>query len=307
MQAEEVPPAAVGPSLRGRIIAWTIGVFILTLAIFAAIWVAEVRAQVRELEGAQAEALLGHLAGMPELHADERTARERLAQLTPSLRRAGGAVRLAPLPDEGTKTPRAGALARWPLTIAGRPFELRYESDGRLLSSLTKRTAVMHTLQAVLAAAALLAGLWWILTRNLVVPLREICRALERMRRGNGWRFVVPQTDSELSPLVHAVAELGPGLEEQVYQWIGAERRAAVAIALSSIERSTTGPLERMRATVTESEAAAASPEERAWLRSIQSDLHRVCEALENGEQQQLVRADAPSRAWGRAARGARV
>jgi len=302
---DEAPKPAWWPSLRGRIIAWTTGVFGLTLGVFAVVWIGEVRGQIRDLESAQAEALLGHLAGMPDFQADESAARARLASLLPSLRRAGGDIVLVSPANESTSARRAETLASRPLSLGGRAFELRYQSDGKRLADLTKRTAVAHTVQALLAAGALLAGLWWILTRNLVAPLREICRALHRMRRGNGWLFTVPQTDAELSPLVQAVAALGPGLEEQVYGWITAERRAAVATALSSVERGVAGPLARVRAVVAEGEAETVAPEERARWRALRAELDRVSDALAKGEQQQLVRADAPSRAWGRAAGGA--
>lgn len=305
--AGDVPKRAGWPSLRGRIMAWTTAVFGLTLGVFAVIWIGEVRGQVRDLEAAQADMLLGHLAGMPEFQADERAAQERLAALLPSLRRAGGEIRLAEPATGGPAGAQADTLARWPLSLEGRAFELRYESDGKRLAALMRRTALVHTAQALVAVAALVLGLWWILTRNLVVPLREICRALDRMRRGAGWRFAVPQTDAELSPLVQAVAELGPGLEEQVYEWITAERRAAVATALSSIENAVAGPLARIRTALAESETEAAAPEERERLRAVRANLDRLSDALTKGEQAHLIRADAPSRVWGRraAARGA--
>ena len=279
-----VPSLAGCPSLRGRIMAWTTGVFALTLAIFAAIGIVEERRMVRDLETSQAAALLGHLAGMPEFQNDRRAAEARLALLQPSMRAAGGLVRLASLADVSGTVPRAGTLARWPLSLAGQPFELRYESDGKRLAALTMRTALIHGAHGVLSIGALLLGLWWILGRNLVAPLREISRAIDRMRAGNGWQFAIPRTDAELSPLVQAVAELGPGLEQQVYQWITAERRAAVATALSSIRRGSAEPMSRLVAAVAESEASAGSAEERARLPALRADLAMVAEALEREE-----------------------
>ena len=307
VDTDELSRSAGWPSLRGRIIAWTTGVFGLTLGVFAVIWIGEVRSQIRDLEAAQARALLGHLAGMPEFQADERVARARLASLLPSLRRAGGEIRLVGLDTDNLTIPQTESLARWPLSLGGRAFELRYASDGKRLAKLTKRIAVAHSAQALLAVAALLLGLWWILTRNLVVPLREICRALDRMRLGGGWRFATPQTDAELSPLVQAVANLGPGLEEQVYEWITAERRTAVATALSSIERGVAVPLARLRTAMAESEESPAPPEERERRRALRADLDRISETLAKGAQEHLIRADAPSRVWGRrtTARGA--
>ncbi|MBL8115521.1 MAG: hypothetical protein JNK60_21750 [Acidobacteria bacterium] len=268
--------------------AWTTGVFGLALAIFAVIGLVDQRRMVLDLETSQAVALLGHLAGMPEFQNDRRVAEARLVLLQPSMRTAGGVVRLTPLGAASGVEPRAGTLARWPLSLAGQPFELRYESDGKRLAALMRRTALVHALHGTLSIGALLFGLWWILGRNLVAPLREISRAIDRMRAGSGWQFVVPQTDAELSPLVRAVAELGPGLEQQVYQWITAERRAAVATVLSSIKRGSAEPMSRLDAAIVESEASAGSAEERVRFSALRADLGAVREALEREERYQL-------------------
>jgi hypothetical protein len=289
------------PTLRGRITAWTTGVFALTLSVSAVIGVVEERSQVRGLEAAQAEALLGHLAAMAGFQGDAEAAKAQLAPLLPSLRRAGADLRLVALSEENAGGPRPEALARWPLSIGGRAFELRYEGDGRRLAALTKRAVLFHAAEAVLALGALLLGLRFILKRNLVDPLREISRAVDRMRGGGGWRFAAPQTDAELSPLVRAVSELGPGLEEQVSSWITVERRAAVAVALSSIQKSITEPLARARTAVAESQVLA-TPEERARLSSVRADLERIEEAFAREERYHLLRSDSrasrPQNAW---------
>lgn len=269
--------------------AWTTGVFSLALAVFAAIGLVEQRRMVRDLEMSQAAALLGHLAGMPEFQNDRRVADARLALLQPSMRAAGGDVSLVSLAAASGVEPRAGTLARWPLSLAGQPFELRYESDGQRLAALMRRTALIHAVHGALSIGALLLGLWWILGRNLVVPLREISRAIDRMRAGSGWQFVVPRTDAELSPLVRAVAELGPGLEQQVYQWITAERRAAVATVLSSIRRASAEPMSRLDAAIVECEASAGSAEERVRFSVLHADLGAVREGLEREERYQLA------------------
>lgn len=280
------------PTLRGRITGWTMGVFALTLSASAIIGVVEERNQVRTLEAAQAEALLGHLAAMTGFLGDAEAAKAQLAPLLPSLRRAGASLRLVALGGDGSAGPQPEALARWPLSIGGRAFELRYESDGRRLTALTRRAALFHAAEAAVALGALLLGLRYILKRNLVAPLLEISRAVDRMRGGGGWRFVAPQTDAELFPLVRAVAELGPGLEEQVSEWLAVERRAAVAGALSSIQKSIAGPLARVRAAVAESEVLPTAAEERVRLSSVRADLERIGEAFAQEERYQLIRSD---------------
>lgn len=280
------------PTLRGRITGWTLGVFALTLVASAVVGITEERSQVRALEAAQAEALLGHLAAMTGFQGEAEAAKAQLAPLLPSLRRAGANLRLVALGGDGSAGPQPEALARWPLSIGGRAFELRYESDGRRLTALTRRAVLFHAAEAALALGALLLGLRYILKRNLVDPLREISRAVDRMRGGGGWRFVAPQTDAELSPLVRAVAELGPGLEDQVSEWLAVERRAAVAGALSSIRKSIAGPLSRVRAAVAESGIPPTAAEERARLSSVRADLERIGEAFALEERYQLIRSD---------------
>lgn len=292
---EEVTRPSGWPTLRGRITGWTMGVFALTLSVSAAIGVVEERNQVRTLEAAQAEALLGHLAAMTGFQGDAEAAKAQLAPLLPSLRRAGANLRLAALAGEAGAGPQPEALARWPLSIGGRAFELRYESDGRRLTALTRRAVLFHAAEAAAALGALLLGLRYILKRNLVHPLREISRAVDRMRGGGGWRFVAPQTDAELFPLVRAVAELGPGLEEQVSEWLAVERRAAVAGALSSIQKSIAGPLSRVRAAVAGNEILPTAAEERARLSSVRADLERIGEAFAQEERYQLIRSDGRS------------
>ena len=282
------PGLARSPSLRGRITAWTTGVFGVTLAVFATIGIVEERRQVREFERLQATALLGHLARMPEFQKDRHAAEAQLALLQPSVETAGGVVRLAPLTVVSGGSPRAEALARWPLSLGGQPFELRYASDGKRLAALTMRIALLHTVLGTLSIGGLLLGLRWILGRNLVVPLHEISQAIDRMRAGNGWQFVAPRTDAELSPLVHSVAELGPGLEQQVEQWITAERRAAIATALSSLKKGFAEPMSRLTAALENAEATSESPADKARLSSVRADLAAVAEVLEREERYHL-------------------
>lgn len=290
---KHLPPAKPGgrgwPSVRGRITAWTAGVFTVALLVFAAVGILGERRRIRELEAAHAEGLLAHLAGMPELQGDPETATARLALLLPSLRSAGGEVRLVGLPPDGAMAARC-PLALWPLSLGGRAFELRYYSDGKRMRELTTHSLVVHLLYGVLALGALVGGLWWILTRSLVEPLRAIASVIDRITSGGGWLSVVPQTDAELCPLARSVLELGPGLESQVNEWIVAERRAGVAVALSSLHSVVEPPLERMRRTL-EGTLPAAGDAWRARSPLLLAELDLVEEALAR-EERRLFRSE---------------
>ncbi len=233
--AEKRRPRA---SLRLRVGGWNAAVMAGTLTALALATIHEERRQIVRTEVANAQALLQHLARMPEFQADAGTVGSHLELMRESLNASGDALVLAPR-GEGSPPPtatRAGqVVATHSLSLRQGEFDLVYVSNGARLHTALRRSVAMHFLYGVAALAALIAGTEWILRANLVVPLRSLSRQLDHMRDGRGWLPHLQHTDEELAGVARAVGDLGPALERQVNEWIEAERRAAVALAIRSI------------------------------------------------------------------------
>jgi hypothetical protein len=241
-----------GTSLRLRISLWNAGVVTVTLALFTTAAIVEERRQILRTETGSAEALLGHLAEMPELRSDLAAARRHLGTLNRSLQGVGGGLELAPAgaaedPPKSDSEPAGQWLARQPVSLAEGDFELRYRGDPTRLAGMTRHAIAIHSLHGLLAIGALIAGTEMILRRGLLAPLRSITHQLDRMRDGGGWLARVPATDTELAGLARAVAGLGPGLESQAREWIEAERRGAAMLALRGVRARLSGPEGRVR------------------------------------------------------------
>ena len=224
-------------SLRSRVTLWNAAVMAATLTALMLAAIHEERGQIVRTEAAHARALLEHLARMPEFQDDVGTVRSHLELMRESLRASGDVLALAPRAERilAPENPGARLVATRSLSLRQGEFELRYVSDGDRIRGALRRSVAMHILYGLAALAALVAGTEWILRANLVVPLRSLSRQLDHMRDGRGWLTHLPHTDEELAGVARAVGDLGPALERQVNEWIQAERRAAVALALRSI------------------------------------------------------------------------
>jgi hypothetical protein len=94
-------------------------------------------------------------------------------------------------------------------------------------------------------------------------------------------RREILQTDAELEALAVAVKTLGPGLEQQVHQWVEAERRAAVALVSNDVRNRLRGPLREVRALAGDlSVRNLLVPAEKRKVRSLLADIDRVDEVL---------------------------
>lgn len=247
-------------SLRLRVSGWNAAVMAGTLTALALATIHEERRQIVRTEVANAQALLQHLARMPEFQVDARMVRSHLEHMRESLSASGDALALAPR-GEGSPAPittRAGrVVATHSLSLQQGEFDLVYVSDGARLRTALRRSIAMHFLYGVAALAALIAGTEWILRANLVVPLRSLSRQLDDMRDGRGWLPRLQHTDEELAGVARAVGDLGPALERQVNQWIEAERRAAVALAIKSIRSRLCEPRAHPRGDASDLDAEA--------------------------------------------------
>ena len=220
--------------MRTRIRVWTIAVYTTTLAAFTLAGVLEERRQARETETFHAAALLDHLRKMPQFSGSSPDAQAAVAALNQSLRAVGGHLELTRL-TAGASGAVRGVSAESQLELTDGAFALRYRSDPERLALITRRAIAMHSVHALVALAALLAGTEWILRRYLLNPLRTLSHQINLMREGRGWSVRLPSTDQELGTLSAALDELGPGLERQVREWIEAERRSAVALVVIRI------------------------------------------------------------------------
>lgn len=285
--AAEIP--ATGGSLKTKLRAWTIAVFAATLAIFTALGIIQERQQMVELETERARALLAHLAGMPDLAQTREAGLAHLQPLRDLLAATGADVEFLPV----TAASPDGPAAKFVLTsrlVALREgaFELRYSVDPGRYREMAQRNVVTHVVHGLLALAVLVAGFEWILRRYLEGPLKTISHQVLLMRHG-GWLPRLPKTDRELEELNRAIAGLGPTLENQVHQWIEAERRAAMADVLRSLRRDLEEPRRRVLAGASDLQARhLIAPEARPKLRALLDDLDKVSHVLADEEQRRF-------------------
>lgn len=264
-------------SLRLRIGGWTVGVFTLTLALVTAAGILDDRRQLFRVQTEQARVLLAHLARMQEFQGSFETAASSLALIRNSSAGSGGSVELVP----AARAAKGAVVARQALSFGGESFELRYLADVTRAREMTRRSVLLHVGHGLVALVILLAGMEWILRRNLIAPLRAMSHQVERMQNGGGWHPVLPPTDSELAELASAVKDLGPGLEEQVHQWVNAERRSAVTLALNRIRGGLKGSLRDAKALIGDLQARRlVVPSATPKLRSILGHLDKIREVL---------------------------
>jgi len=261
---DQIENAKVGQvarsSIRARLRVWTVSVSTLTLAAFTTAGILEERRQLLATEAGHASALLEHLTHMPEFQGTAAEAARRVALLHGSLGTIGARLELAP-PGSGDGSLPWAILARHRLALADADLELRYRADPVRLRDLTRRPALIHSLHGIVALAALVAGTEWILRRKLLAPLQAMSHQVTLMREGHGWTPRLPGADEELRELSEALLGLGPGLERQVHEWIEAERRGAVALALAHVRRPLQQARDRARELLAEiATARGASP-----------------------------------------------
>jgi hypothetical protein len=269
-------------SIRARMRFWTVTVSTLTLTAFTGAGILEERRQLLETEAGHASALLEHLAHMPEFQGTAGDAARRLAMLHGSLGPVSGTLELA-VPGSGEGQLPWTVLARRRLPLHDAELELRYRADPVRLSRLTRRAVLIHSVHGMVALAALLAGTEWILRRKLVAPLHAISHEVALMRDGRGWAPRLPGTDEELRELSEALRALGPGLEQQVHEWIEAERRGAVALALARTRRPLREARGRVLQLLAELEGAWVEPplDRERRIRSLAEEIERIQEILE--------------------------
>jgi hypothetical protein len=283
-------PVARQWSLRLRIGGWTVAAFTLTLALVTAADILDDRRQLFRAQAEQARALLAHLAQMHEFRGDFETAASSLALVRDSLAGSGGSVEL--VPATATSEAKSEVVARQALSLGGGSFELLYLRDGGRVREMTIRSVFLHLVHGLVALGLLLAGMELILRRSLLAPLHALSHEVKRMQTGGGWHPVPPATDSELAELASAVENLGPGLEEQVHQWVNAERRSAVTLALNHIRVGLRGSLRDAKALIGDLQARRlVAPSGTPKLRSILGHLDEIREVLQIEEGIEMAHA----------------
>lgn len=289
-EGKPATPVARRRSLRLRIGGWTVAIFTLTLGLVTAAGILDDRRQLFRAQAEQARALLAHLAQMHEFQGDFETAASSLALVRDSLAGSGGSVEL--VPATATREAKGEVVARQALSLGGGSFELLYLRDGGRVREMMRRSVFLHMIHGLVALGLLLAGMELILRRSLLAPLHALSRQVMRMQTGGGWHPVSPATDSELAELASAVENLGPGLEEQVHQWVNAERRSAVTLALNHIRVGLRGSLRDAQALIGDLQARRlVAPSGTPKLRSILGHLDEIRGVLQIEEEVEMAHA----------------
>jgi len=237
----------------------------------------EERRRLLETEAVHAGALLEHLAHMPEFQGEAREAQARLALLRGSLAAVGGRLELTP-PGQDDGAASSAILARRKLGLRDANLELRYCADPDRLARVTRAAVLIHSVHGLVALAALLLAAEWVLRRNLLAPLRTLSHQIGLIRDGRGWAVQPPETDQELGELSDALRGMGPALERQVHEWMEAERRSAVALALMRTGRQLQETRKRVLDLLAELEGAwvVAPPDRERRIRSLVSEVDRI-------------------------------
>jgi hypothetical protein len=292
---KSLPAPKPGPrqwSLRLRIGAWTVGVFILTLAAFTVAGILEDRRQLLRVESARASRLLEHLSRMPDQWRGNLQVDERMKALNQAIGPFGGDIEILPAGvAAGAPSPPPGQfiLAQRALQLSEGDFLLRATARSEDFAALRRRSIRLHLLHGLFALAALMAGTEWILRRNLIVPLEKIVHQLKRMGSGGGWWPVVPPADAELEGLGSALQNLGPELAKQVGEWMRTERASAVALAFNKIQIGLQEPVREARVLASELEARDLMlPEGKRKLRALLLDVERIVATLHEEERRQF-------------------
>jgi len=283
MIARRDPEADRGASLRRRLLAWTLTIVGATVGLLTAAALHEELRALRRLEAAHADAWLRHLAGMPDLQGPRADVEEQLAAVSRSLRAVDAELILSPAGPASTAPGDEAVVAVVELpSTGGEARALVYRRlPGRALR-LGRRTVAGHVALGIAAVLGLVAATDWLLRRRLVSPVRDLARQLAHMGSRGGWQPRLGEgVDRELQPLWDAIGALGPGLEGQVRQWVEAERRAAVALALSTVCRAMRDPLRDCAARASALQAQGAlGPDSKRLVRALVRSIDRAQDAL---------------------------
>ena len=271
----------VRPTLQLRVTAAVVVIFVATLVVFTAIDLVGERSAFLRAEKRHAVVVLTHLAAMAEAQPARAALARHVASLNVQLRSVGGDVELIPLPLAVSQEARAVASRR--LLLDGQPYEMRY----RLREGTMRQAAInaigLHLLHGLIAIAAIVAVTELLVRRRLIRPLALITHQLAHMRKGGGWIATLPAVDSELTPITEAISDLGPGLEQQVKEWVEAERRAGVALTLLRIENQTREPLHRAQSAVRDLEVLHAASDDLEKIRSLRAEIDEVSAVVSDG------------------------
>lgn len=260
-------------SLGRRLHRWIALAFTATIVALTAAAVVEERRLIHDIEAANGEALVSHLAAMPEFRTDRAAAVAHAERLDGALQGAG--IRLDVVP---ATTPRsAEIIASRPLDLSDGRFVLRYRSNAPWLARLLRRALTFHLSLGAVALGILLAGAEWILRARLIEPLRRMAHQVRFMRMGGGWEPKLPPSDAELAVLGRALEELGPALHAQVEEWLEGERRAAAARALSELRARLREPQHRALVLLGDIQAQGlVAPAAKTKVRALVADVERI-------------------------------
>ncbi len=283
------------PSLSLRINGWIVAVFSVTLGLSTAASIVQEHRQLVQIETAHAGALLEHLAQMPEFQASFETAASRLEMMHGSLASVGAILELVPQKPVADDRDRHVLLASRELKLRDGDYDLRYLSDRGRQGAAVRRSVLIHMVHGFVALLGLLVGTEWILRRKLVAPVRALSHQVNRMREGGGWLPRVPVMDAELDGLAQALRRLGPGLERQALEWIEAERRSAVALALADLRKRIAEPRRRAFALISDLQARESlSSAGRRKVRWLLAQLNGLSLALTETERGAGLAAGSP-------------
>lgn len=268
--------SGVHMSVRLRIEAWMFLVFVLMVLGMSVASLAVERRHLIETETVHAEALLEHLAAMPEMHENLAQAAAMLESLRPYLREVGGEIELRPAAGAGDTS-----LASQALQFRDGSFDLAYVLEPEHIRRKMVRGAVTHAFGGIIALLFLVVGTEWILRTRLENPINRISRQVRHIRSGGGWLVPPAGVDTELEELTRELAELGPVLDRQVSEVVETERRVAVALTLIRMHSRTRPLLDKLEATTRAIRLdEASSREARTNLRTIMSDIAELSDAL---------------------------
>ena len=260
-------------SIRRRLARWTFAATAATIAALTAATVAVQRSVVLDLQKAAGEALLAHLATMPDLQGESVDVRRAVAAISDRLHASGSRLELAP----ASGAPSSGIVATRHIDLSDGAYELRYGAEDAWIDEVTRRTVLLHVLHGAIALGVLVLGAEWILRTRLVAPLRGLAHQVRFMASGGGWSPHLPEADAELGEVRLALAEMGPALHAQVVQWVEAERRAGAMAVTAALREKLKEPSRRVLAIAGDMQArGSVGPMEKRRMRELVRDVERI-------------------------------
>lgn len=268
-------------TLQFRVTAAVVVIFVATLVVFTTIDLAGERRAFLRTENGHAVVLLNHLAAMAGAQPTSAALARQIALLNVQLRSVGRDVELIPLPSATTADAHAVALRR--IVLDGQPFEMRYRLHEETMRQAAINAIGLHLLHGLIAVAAIVVATGLLVRTRLIQPLALISHQLAHMQKGGGWIAALPSVDPELTPITDAISALGPGLEQQVKEWVETERRAGVALAFVRVEHHMRDPLHRAQSRVRDLEVLHADSDDLESIRSLRADIEEVSAVISDG------------------------